>query len=179
MTRLRSIALEAFMSDSIDTKVLEEDSILISKQALTTCFSWLANSELFTTMEPGKRASARAYLMLQLREVDAWLRRYGGSDALCCALNMIIGLQTLALLEEEPENLSQTDADSTHDEGEPKTRKSNPATEPRVIDPIDSGRPAWIRCNRKWLAPETVNHYNLPWEFDRVKRTLSRLYEKC
>jgi hypothetical protein len=179
MTRLRSIALEAFQSDSIDTKVLEEDSILISKQALTTCFSWLANSELFTTMESGQRANARAYLMLQLREVDAWLRRYGKSDALCCALNMITSLQTLDPLEEETENLPHTDADSTRDEGEPKTRKPNSALEPRVIDPIDSGRPTWIRCNRKWLAPETVNHYNLPWEFDRVKRALSRLHEKC
>ena len=117
--------------------------------------------------------------MLQLREVDAWLRRYGKSDALCCALNMITSLQTLDPLEEETENLPHTDADSTRDEGEPKTRKPNSALEPRVIDPIDSGRPTWIRCNRKWLAPETVNHYNLPWEFDRVKRALSRLHEKC
>jgi hypothetical protein len=179
MSRLRSIALKAFMSDSIDTKVLEEDSILMSKQALTTCFSWLADSELFITMESRKRASARAYLILQLREVDAWLRRYGGSDALCCALNMITGLQTLAPLEDEAENLPQTGADSTHDEGEPKPGKLNPATESRIIDPIDSGRPTWIRCNRKWLAPETVNHYNLPWEFDRVKRVLSRLHENA
>jgi len=179
ISRLRSIALEAFMSDSIDTKVLEEDSILMSKQALTTCFLWLANSELFVTMESRKRASVRTYLILQLGEVDAWLRRYGGSDALCCALNMIIGLQTLAPLEDEAENLPQTDADPTHDEGEPKPSKSNPATESRIIDPIDSGRPTWIRCNRKWLAPETVNHYNLPWEFDRVGRALSRLHENA
>src|SRR5271155_1277197 len=130
-------------------------------------------------MESGKRASARAYLILQLREVDAWLRRYGGSDALCCALNMITGLQTLAPLEDEAENLPQTGADSTHNEGEPKPGQSNPATELRIIDPIDSGRPTWIRCNRKWLAPETVNHYNLPWEFDRVKRVLSRLHENA
>jgi hypothetical protein len=181
MSPLRSIALDAFVSDLIDTKVLEEDSILISKQALTTCFSWLANSELFTTMESGKRASARAYLMLQLREVDIWLRRYGGSDALCGALNMITRLQTLAPLEDGAENRRQTDADSTHgeDEPKPKPRTSSPATESRVVDPTDSGRPTWIRCNRKWLAPETVNHYHLPWEFDPVKRAMSGPHAKC
>lgn len=27
-------------------------------------------------------------------------------------------------------------------------------------------RPTWIRVERKWLLPETLDYYNLPWEWD-------------
>ena len=170
MSCLRSMALEALQSDLVDTKVLKEDSVVISDQALMACFSWLADSELFVTMDAVSRASARDNLMLQLREVDLWLRRHGGPDALCSALNMIKDLQSSAPLEDEAENLPEADVGSDHDEDEPKTRKQMKPSETRLLDPTDDGRPMWIRCNRKWLAPETVNHYNLPWEFDRVQR---------
>jgi hypothetical protein len=65
MSCLRSMAFEAFQSDSMDTKVLKEDSIIVSDQALTACFSWLANSELFMTMDSESRLGARDNLMLQ------------------------------------------------------------------------------------------------------------------
>ena len=31
---------------------------------------------------------------------------------------------------------------------------------------VDLSRPTWIKVNRKWLLPETLNHYYLPWEWD-------------
>ena len=164
---LRAIAAKAFHAMSADTKVLEQDSIIISDQALTTCFLWLANSELFATMDWPTRAGNRKHVMLQLREVDCWLGRHGGSDALCAALNMIKNLRVTAPVEEEAENLSQPEDTLNYDNDEPKKRKRKPGLESRMLDPNED-RPTWIRCNRKWLAPETVNHYNLPWEFDRV-----------
>ena len=169
MSCLRSMALEAFHSESADTKVLEEDSILISDQALTACFSWLAKSDLFVTMESASRAGTRENLMLQLREVDWWLGRHGGTDALCSALSMIKDLQGTAPLEDEADNLPQPDAGSDHENDEPKKHKRKLSSEPRILDSKDDSRTTWIRCNRKWLAPETVNHYKLPWEFDRVR----------
>jgi hypothetical protein len=171
MSCLRSMAFQAFQSDSANTKVLEDDSVVVSDQALTACFSWLTNSELFVTMDSESRVATRDNLVLQLREVDLWLRRHGGSDALCCALNMIRGVQLVNPLEDEAENLVDTDNDSNHDKDEPATPKRKTLPESRMIDPIDDSRPTWIRCNRKWLAPETVNHYNLRWEFDRVSST--------
>jgi hypothetical protein len=168
---LRSMAFEAFQSDSMDTKVLNEDSIVVSDQALTACFSWLTNSELFVTMDSQNRAAARDNLMLQLREVDSWLRRHGGPDALCSALNMIKDLQSLSPLATDAENVADPDGSPSLEQDEPTTPKRKPLAEMRMIDPGDDSRPTWIRCNRKWLAPETANHYNLPWEFDRVKLT--------
>lgn len=165
---LRSMAFEAFRLDSMDTKVLGEDSIIVSDQVLTACFSWLADSEFFKNMNSENRAAARDNLMLQLREMDSWLRRYGGPDALCCALNMIKDRQSLSPIEDEAENVAEPDRESNSVEDEPTTPKRMPLTESRMIDPVESSRPTWIRCNRKWLAPETANRYNLSWEFDRV-----------
>lgn len=176
MSSLRSIAVEAFKSDSTDTEVLKEDSIIISDQALTACFSWLTDGELFTAMDSESRTAARDNLMLQLREVDLWLRQYGGSDALCCALNMIKDLQAPSPLEDGAENLTDTDGRSNQDIDEPAARKRKPSTAPRTYEPVTSGRPTWVKCNRKWLAPETANHYNLPWQFDPVKLTCPDLY---
>ena len=31
---------------------------------------------------------------------------------------------------------------------------------------IDLSRPTWIKIKRKWLLPETLDHYYLPWEWD-------------
>jgi len=31
---------------------------------------------------------------------------------------------------------------------------------------IDLSRPTWIKVKRKWLLPETLDHYYLPWEWD-------------
>jgi hypothetical protein len=31
---------------------------------------------------------------------------------------------------------------------------------------IDLSRPTWIKVKRKWLLPETLDHYCLPWEWD-------------
>jgi hypothetical protein len=168
MSCLRSMAFEAFRLDSMDTKVLSEDSIVVSDQALTACFSWLADGEYFMHMNSKNRAATRDDLMLQLREMDAWLRRYGGPDALCCALNMIKDRQSPSSIEDEADNVADPDGEAKTDKDEPMTPRRKPLTESRMIDPVDSGRPTWIRCNRKWLAPETANRYNLSWEFDRV-----------
>ena len=29
--------------------------------------------------------------------------------------------------------------------------------------------PTWIRVKRKWLLPETLGYYELPWEWDEVE----------
>lgn len=31
---------------------------------------------------------------------------------------------------------------------------------------INLSRPTWIKVKRKWLLPETLDHYFLPWEWD-------------
>ena len=31
---------------------------------------------------------------------------------------------------------------------------------------INLSRPTWIKVKRKWLLPETLDHYYLPWEWD-------------
>lgn len=31
---------------------------------------------------------------------------------------------------------------------------------------IDLSRPTWIKVKRKWLLPETLDHYYLPWQWD-------------
>lgn len=30
---------------------------------------------------------------------------------------------------------------------------------------VDLSRPTWIKVKRKWLLPETLDHYDLPWEW--------------
>lgn len=173
ISSLRSMAIEAFQSDAMDTAVLREDSVIVSDQALTACFAWLANGDFFLTKDSQTRTAARGNLMLQLREIDLWLRRHGGPDALCCALNLIKGVELISQLEDELENPKDAESGSDADKAEPSTPKRRPLTQSRMIDPIvdESSRPAWIRCNRKWLAPETVNEYHLPWEFDPVRWT--------
>jgi hypothetical protein len=31
---------------------------------------------------------------------------------------------------------------------------------------VDLSRPTWIKVKKKWLLPETLQHYYLPWEWD-------------
>lgn len=33
---------------------------------------------------------------------------------------------------------------------------------------IDLHRPTYIKVNRKYLHPDTLDHYGLPWEWDSV-----------
>ena len=33
---------------------------------------------------------------------------------------------------------------------------------------IDLSRPTYIKVHRKWLSPDTLDHYDLPWEWDEV-----------
>ena len=33
---------------------------------------------------------------------------------------------------------------------------------------IDLSRPTFIKVNRKYLSPDTLDHYRLPWEWDKV-----------
>ena len=153
----------------MEPKVLGGDSIVVSDQAISACFSWLTDGEFFMNMNSENRATTRGNLMLQLREIDSWLNRYGGADALCCALNMIKSRQ------DESENVADPDHESGTDGDEPTTPKRTPLMQSRMTDQVDSNRPVWIKCNRKWLAPEIANHYNLPWEFDQVRQTLHRI----
>ena len=37
---------------------------------------------------------------------------------------------------------------------------------------IDLHRPTFIKVNRKYLHPDTLDHYGLPWEWDAVRTTL-------
>jgi hypothetical protein len=37
---------------------------------------------------------------------------------------------------------------------------------------IDLHRPTFIKVNRKYLHPDTLDHYGLPWEWDAVRITL-------
>ena len=38
---------------------------------------------------------------------------------------------------------------------------------------MDLSRPTWIKVNRKYLVPETLEAYNLPWDFYEVSRPSS------
>jgi hypothetical protein len=51
-----------------------------------------------------------------------------------------------------------------------KKKKENEKKAKNVMA-IDLSRPTWIKVKRKWLLPETLDHYYLPWEWD-VSRTL-------
>jgi hypothetical protein len=33
---------------------------------------------------------------------------------------------------------------------------------------LDVNRPTYIKINREYLSPETLDAYNLPWEWDLV-----------
>lgn len=37
---------------------------------------------------------------------------------------------------------------------------------------IDMTRPTYIKVNRKYLSPDTLDHYQLPWEWDKVSLPL-------
>jgi hypothetical protein len=43
--------------------------------------------------------------------------------------------------------------------------KQEPTTRDREID---LSRPTYIKVNRKYLLPDTLDHYKLPWEWDKV-----------
>ena len=36
---------------------------------------------------------------------------------------------------------------------------------------IDLSRPTYIKVNRKYLLPDTLDAYQLPWEWDKVSRS--------
>lgn len=46
-----------------------------------------------------------------------------------------------------------------------KKKKENEKKAKNVMA-IDLSRPTWIKVKRKWLLPETLDHYYLPWEWD-------------
>ena len=37
-----------------------------------------------------------------------------------------------------------------------------------ALVPLDLNRPTYIKINRKYIHPDTLDAFNLPWEFDRV-----------
>ena len=44
---------------------------------------------------------------------------------------------------------------------------------------IDLQRPTFIKVNRKYLHPDTLDHYGLPWEWDAVCTTTCSLHSAC
>jgi hypothetical protein len=44
-------------------------------------------------------------------------------------------------------------------------REKRPGDIERVID---LSRPTYIKVNRKYLLPDTLDHYHLPWEWDKA-----------
>ena len=44
---------------------------------------------------------------------------------------------------------------------------------------MDLTRPTYIKVNKKHLSPETLNEYNLPWEWDDVSLALLPLLLRC
>jgi hypothetical protein len=51
-------------------------------------------------------------------------------------------------------------------------KKSENEKKAKNVMAIDLSRPTWIKVKRKWLLPETLDHYYLPWEWD-VSRAFS------
>jgi hypothetical protein len=200
---LRSIALKIFRMHSLDTRILTEDSIVVSNQALDLCFAWLDNGDLFTTMELERRNMERENLMLQLREVDWWLSTHGKSDALCSALNMINAVRGGAPLGAGAENIHQPDNRSIHDhdansdvdnndagsnmdnedaeshhedhtksrhdiDADSDLRNNEEKTPGRKLGTKTGVTPTFAKVHRKYISPVTLNHYGLPWEYDKV-----------
>lgn len=54
----------------------------------------------------------------------------------------------------------------TEEQAEAVLRKKKMKKKEQNTMAIDLSRPTWIKVKRKWLLPETLDHYNLPWEWD-------------
>ena len=114
----------------------ESDELRISDNAVSHALGWLAESDYFLRLPDRDAYHARYWLRFQLAEVDWWLAEHAGMDGLCAVAN--IAYHTPFVLKNE--------ADLTTD---------------------DKGvRPTYIRCKAKFLLPETLEHFHLPWEWD-------------
>lgn len=47
------------------------------------------------------------------------------------------------------------------------------------MQPVDWVRPTYIRVHRKWIEPETLDAYDLPWEWEDVSLVFSILVVLC
>ena len=51
-------------------------------------------------------------------------------------------------------------------EAELRKKKAEVEKKAQNVMAINLSRPTWIKVKRKWLLPETLDHYYLPWEWD-------------
>ena len=114
----------------------ESDNMRISDNAVSHALGWLAESDYFLRLPDPDAHRARYWLRFQLAEIDWWLAEHAGMDGLCAVAN--IAYHTPFVLKNEADLM-------TDDKG---------------------ARPTYIRCKAKFLLPETLEHYQLPWEWD-------------
>ena len=114
----------------------ESDDMRISDNAVSHALGWLAESDYFLRLPDSDARRARYWLRFQLAEIDWWLAEHAGMDGLCGVAN--IAYHTPFVLKD--------DAGLTTDG--------------------KGARPTYIKCKAKFLLPETLEHFQLPWEWD-------------
>ena len=114
----------------------ESGDMRIIDNALSHALGWLAESDHFLRLSDFEARRARYWLRFQLAEIDWWLAEHARMDGLCAVAN--IAYHTPFVLKNE--------ADLTTDD--------------------KGARPTYIRCKAKFLLPETLEHFQLPWEWD-------------